>query len=54
MGWCIACHRKTQVQFAENGYYQKFAKLQEEVASGKKTTITVEDVGGTECSKCHY
>jgi mono/diheme cytochrome c family protein len=54
MGWCIGCHRKTQVQFTENGYYQKFAKLHDELSSGKRTRITVEDVGGTECSKCHY
>ncbi len=54
MGWCIGCHRTTQVQFTENGYYQKFVKLHEELSSGKRTRITVEDVGGTECSKCHY
>jgi mono/diheme cytochrome c family protein len=54
MGWCIDCHRKTEVQFAENGYYQKFVKLHEELKSGARTRISVEDVGGTECSKCHY
>jgi len=54
MGWCIDCHRQTEVQFTENGYYQKFVKLHEELKSGKRTRITVEDVGGTECSKCHY
>jgi mono/diheme cytochrome c family protein len=54
MGWCIDCHRKTEVQFTENGYYNKFVKLHEELASGKRTRITVEDVGGTECSRCHY
>jgi mono/diheme cytochrome c family protein len=54
MGWCIECHRITEVQFAENGYYDKFVKLHEDLASGKRTRITVEDVGGTECSKCHY
>lgn len=54
MGWCIDCHRKTEVQFTTNGYYKKFIKLHEELASGQKTRISVEDVGGTECSKCHY
>jgi hypothetical protein len=54
MGWCIACHRITEVQFTQNGYYQKFVKLHDELTSGKRTRITVEDVGGTECSKCHY
>jgi hypothetical protein len=54
MGWCIDCHRKTEVQFTENGYYDKFVTLHEELASGKRQRITVEDVGGTECAKCHY
>ena len=54
MGWCIDCHRKTEVQFTDNGYYQKFVKLHDELKSGKRTRITVEDVGGTECSICHY
>jgi mono/diheme cytochrome c family protein len=54
MGWCINCHRTTQVQFTQNGYYDRFARLHEELASGKRTGVTVEDVGGTECSKCHY
>jgi len=54
MGWCIECHRATEVQFTENGYYQKFARLHDELKSGQRTRVTVEDVGGTECSKCHY
>jgi mono/diheme cytochrome c family protein len=54
MAWCIGCHRITQVQFTENGYYEKFVKLHDELSSGKISRITVEDVGGTECSKCHY
>jgi mono/diheme cytochrome c family protein len=54
MGWCIECHRQTEVQFTENAYYQKFTRLHEELKSGKRTRVSVEDVGGTECSKCHY
>jgi hypothetical protein len=54
MGWCIDCHRTTEVQFTENGYYDRFVTLHEELASGKRKRITVEDVGGTECAKCHY
>jgi len=54
MGWCIECHRITEVQFTDNGYYQKFARLHEELESGKRNRVTVEDVGGTECAKCHY
>jgi len=54
MGWCIDCHRTTEVQFTENRYYDKFEALHEELASGKRNRVTVENVGGTECAKCHY
>lgn len=54
MGWCIDCHRTTEVQFTGNHYYDKFVKLHEELASGKRTRISVEDAGGTECARCHY
>lgn len=54
MGWCIECHRTTEVQFTDNAYYQKFTRLHEELKSGQRKKVTVDDVGGTECSKCHY
>lgn len=54
MGWCINCHRQTQVQFADNNYYTIFEKYHEEIKAGKRTGVTVQDIGGTECMKCHY
>ena len=54
MGWCINCHRQTEVKFAENNYYSVFQKYQEELKKGTKAKVTVEDIGGTECQKCHY
>lgn len=54
MGWCINCHRETEVQFTNNDYYQIFTKYHEDVKSGKKSGVTVEDVGGIDCQKCHY
>jgi len=54
MGWCIDCHRTTEVQFTSNGYYEKYIRLHEELKSGIRSRVTVDDVGGTECSKCHY
>ncbi len=53
MGWCINCHRQTQVQF-DNNYYSIFQKYHDELKSGKRTGVTVEELGGTECQKCHY
>jgi hypothetical protein len=54
MGWCINCHRETDVQFAGNPYYESYKKYHDELASGKRTSVTVEDIGGLECQKCHY
>ncbi len=52
MGWCIDCHRKTAVNAEGNDYYEKLLKVHNE--KGTKEAMTVEDIGGTECSKCHY
>ncbi|QQR98536.1 MAG: c-type cytochrome [Sphingobacteriales bacterium] len=54
MGWCINCHRETKVQFADNNYYSVFEKYHDEIKKGKRADVTVEDIGGTECQKCHY
>ncbi len=54
MGWCIECHRNHQVQFTENPFYKKYAKLQKQMETGQRSRVTVDDVGGTECGKCHY
>jgi mono/diheme cytochrome c family protein len=52
MGWCIDCHRKTDVNQQGNAYYDKLVELHK--AKGKKGAMKVEDIGGLECSKCHY
>lgn len=54
MGWCINCHRETEVQFADNGFYSIYEKFHEDLKSGKLDKVTVETIGGTECQKCHY
>jgi hypothetical protein len=54
MGWCINCHRQTEVKFAGNDYYNSYAKYHEELANGERDRVTVEDIGGLECQKCHY
>ncbi len=53
MGWCINCHRETDVNTKGNGYYTKLVQLHKE-SKGGKTPMKVEDIGGLECSKCHY
>ncbi len=54
MGWCVNCHRQTEVQFKDNEYYKSYAKYHEELANGKRDKVTVEEIGGLECQKCHY
>ncbi len=54
MGWCINCHRNTEVQFASNNYYTTYAKIHDDLKSGAISKVTVETIGGTECQKCHY
>jgi len=51
MGWCIDCHRNTSLNTKDNGYYDKLVELHN---SNTTTPMKVEDVGGLECSKCHY
>lgn len=52
MGWCINCHRETAVNSKDNAYYDRLLKVHEE--SKKKGDMTVEQIGGLDCSKCHY
>ena len=57
MGWCINCHRNSEVQFKDNGFYSIYEKFHADLSSGKIDSakgITVEKIGGTECQKCHY
>ena len=54
MGWCVNCHRQTEVKFQSNDYYKTYEKFHEDLKSGKINRVTVEDIGGTECQKCHY
>lgn len=51
MGWCINCHRETAVKTEDNDYYDKLVKLHN---ANTDEPMTVEDIGGLECAKCHY
>jgi len=52
MGWCIDCHRETEVKMEGNNYYTHLHEQLKEKYKGEK--ITVDKIGGLECSKCHY
>ena len=54
MGWCLNCHRSTKVQFDNNGFYSMYEKYKEDIKNHKMDSVTVKDIGGAECQKCHY
>ncbi|HXD77904.1 MAG TPA: c-type cytochrome [Puia sp.] len=60
MGWCINCHRTTKVDFPDstgangNKFYSIYVHYQQDLKNGTKDSITVQDIGGTDCQKCHY
>ena len=52
MGWCINCHRVTNVKVEGNGYY---TKIHEELSKKYGVDkLTAAQMGGLECGKCHY
>jgi len=59
MGWCINCHRETKVDFnysegKGNKFYSIYEKFHNDIKNHKMDSVTVKDIGGLECQKCHY
>ncbi len=63
MGWCVNCHRDTKVDFYKtdssgkatgNKFYSIYEKFHSDIKNGKMDSVTVKDIGGLECQKCHY
>ncbi|SRR5690348_2057304 len=59
MGWCVNCHRTTNVQFDDNKgngnkFYSIYQKFHQDIKDKKYDSVTVQMIGGTECGKCHY
>ena len=59
MGWCVNCHRETKVDFnydstKGNKFYSIYEKFHNDIKAGRMDSVTVRDIGGLECQKCHY
>ena len=62
MGWCIECHNKAEIDLASSGYYEEMHDRLMNSERGNEELrryleddkITVRELGGWECSKCHY
>ena len=53
MGWCVQCHRDTEVKMEGNAYYTELhANLKKKYGADAK--LTVDKIGGLECARCHY
>jgi mono/diheme cytochrome c family protein len=62
MGWCIECHRQSSVDLAGAADGSYYNEIHERLLKDKKTykkyleddVVTVGELGGLECAKCHY
>ena len=52
MGWCINCHRESNVKLKDNEYYTKIHRELSKKYGVEE--LTVAQMGGLECGKCHY
>jgi hypothetical protein len=60
MSWCVNCHRESKVNFFNekdstgNKFYSIYEKFHNDIKNKKMDSVTVKDIGGIECQKCHY
>ncbi len=60
MGWCIECHNKKKIDLTKSGYYEEMHKRLKNrpdfmrALDIKNNKLTVRQLGGWECAKCHY
>ena len=59
MGWCINCHRQSKIDFnysdsTGNKFYSIYEKFHNDIKNHKMDSVTVKDICGLECQKCHY
>ena len=52
MGWCINCHKTTDVKMNGNGYYKKIHEQLSKKYGIER--VTEAQMGGKECGRCHY
>lgn len=54
MGWCVNCHRETDVKFKENGYYETYMAMHEAMKKGDLKAVKADEIGANDCMRCHY
>jgi hypothetical protein len=62
MGWCIECHNKAEIDLQSSDYYIEMHDRMKNSERGQEELrrilddekVTVKEMGGWECAKCHY
>jgi cytochrome c551/c552 len=59
MGWCLECHNKKDVDLTKSGYYDEIHdRLKNRPDAMRRILedekVSVRELGGWECAKCHY
>lgn len=62
MGWCIECHGQKEIDIQSDGVSEYYKEIHDRLKGDKNTytkyleddKITVAELGGWECAKCHY
>ncbi|UOF94339.1 MAG: c-type cytochrome [Bacteroides sp.] len=53
MSWCIECHKQAEIlNFDNNEYYKNLINIHKNIIN--MNNVKVADIGGLECSSCHY
>ena len=62
MGWCVECHKESNIDIANAPDGSYYNVIHERLLKDKKTyqkyleddKVSVAELGGLECAKCHY
>jgi len=54
MGWCLDCHREKFIDIDNKYFGNQYKKYHDEIAKGLRKGVTVSELGGEDCAKCHY
>ena len=54
MGWCLDCHRTKFIDMDNKFYDNLYEKYHTELKEGMREGVTVKEIGGEDCAKCHY
>lgn len=54
MGWCLNCHRTKFVNMDNKFYDNLYEQYHKELKEGVREGVTVSEIGGQDCMKCHY